>query len=217
MSKQIYFYQNNPCVIVRTVTDEIVEIQINHKFAENMQLTGQCQGCCIGDSDNKISCTCDEHSWIIEEIQEEDHKLCVMVEVRLLSKTPVEEIKIDSLQLQIDKLNKSFLNTKDLHQEWHESLTAKKSMFNLVSDEIKVLEQRKESLMLLIDGYDSKSEGLQKTLDAMLVNISGGSDSISRYELQKLRSRDDTLSALEAGGVDNWEWYSESIENAGSK
>jgi hypothetical protein len=51
----------------------------------------------------------------------------------------------------------------------------------------------------------------------MLVNISGGSDSISRYELQKLRSRDDTLSALEAGGVDNWEWYSESIENAGSK
>ena len=164
MSKTIYFYQNNPCVIVRAVTDDIVEIQINHKFAENMQLTGQCQGCCIGDSDNKISCTCDEHSWIIEEIQ-----------------------------------------------------AAKKSMFNLVSDEIKVLEQRKESLMLLIDGYDSKSEGLQKTLDAMLVNISGGSDSISRYELQKLRSRDDTLSALEAGGVDNWEWYSESIENSGSK
>jgi hypothetical protein len=66
--------------------------------------------------------------------------------------------------------------------------------------------------MLLIDGYDSKSEGLQKTLDAMLVNISGGSESISRYELQKLKDRGDTLSALEAGGVDNWEWYSESIE-----
>jgi hypothetical protein len=215
MSKEIYFYQNNPCVIVRTVTDDIVEIQINHKFAQNMELAGQCQGCCIGDSDNKISCTCDEHSWIIEEIQEEDHKLCVMVEVRLLCKTPVEKIQIDRLKKQIADLNCKFAKTKSLHQEWHESLASKKSMFNLVSDEIKVLEQRKESLMLLIDGYDSKSEGLQKTLDAMLVNISGSSDSISRYELQKLKNRDDTLSALEAGGVDNWEWYSESINAAG--
>jgi hypothetical protein len=217
MSKQVYFYQNNPCVIVRSVTDEIVEIIINHKFAENMQLTGQCQGCCIGDSDNKISCTCDEHSWLIEEIQEEDHKLCVMVETRLLCKTPVEKIKIDSLQFQIDKLNRSFLNTKALHQEWHESLAAKKSMFNLVSDEIRVLEQRKESLVLLIDGYDSKSECLQKALDAMLVAISGTGGSIPRYELQELRGRDNTLSALEAGGVDNWEWYSESIKKAGDK
>jgi hypothetical protein len=215
MSKEIYFYQNNPCVIIRTVTDEIVEIQINHKFAQNMELAGQCQGCCIGDSDNKISCTCDEHSWIIEEIQEEDHKLCVMVEVRLLSKTPVEKIQIDRLKKQIADLNCKFSKTKSLHQEWHKSLASKKSMFNLVSDEIKVLEQRKESLMLLIDGYDSKSEGLQKTLDAMLINISGASDSISRYELQKLKNRDDTLSALEAGGVDNWEWYSESINAAG--
>ena len=217
MSNTIYFYQNNPCVIVRAVTDDIVEIQINHKFAENMELSGQCQGCCIGDSDNKISCTCDEHSWIIEEIQEEDHKLCVMVEVRLLSKTPVEKVKIGKLQLQIHNLNKSFLNTKDLHQEWCDSLTAKKSMFNLVSDEVKVLEQRKESLMILINSYDSKSEGLQKTLDDMLVAISGTGGSIPRYELQKLRDRDDILSALEAGGVDNWEWYSESIKNAGSK
>jgi hypothetical protein len=215
MSKEIYFYQNNPCVIVRTVTDDIVEIQINHKFAQNMEIAGQCQGCCIGDSDNKISCTCDEHSWIIEEIQEEDHKLCVMVEVRLLSKTPVEKIQIDRLKKQIADLNCKFSKTKSLHQEWHESLASKKSMFNLVSDEIKVLEQRKESLMLLIDGYDSKSKGLQKTLDAMLINISGSSDSISRYELQKLKNRDDTLSALEAGGVDNWEWYSESINAAG--
>jgi hypothetical protein len=217
MNKQVYFYQNNPCVIVRAVTDDIVEIIINHKFAENMQLAGQCQGCCIGDSDNKISCTCDEHSWIIEEIQEEDHKLCVMVEVRLLSKTPVEKIQIDRLKKQITDLNCKFSKTKSLHQEWHESLAAKKSMFNLVSDEIKVLEQRKESLMLLIDGYDSKSDGLQKRLDAMLVTVSGGNESISRYELQKLRGRDDLLSALEAGGVDNWEWYSESIKKAGDK
>ena len=214
MSEQIYFYQNNPCVIVRDVTDDIVEIQINHKFAESMELTGQCEGCCIGDSDNKIACTCDEHAWIIEEIQKEDHKLCVMVETRLLCKTPIEKIKIDKLVTQITTLNSEFSKTKTLHQEWHESLAAKKAMFNLVSDEIKVLEQRKESLMLLIDGYDSKSDGLQKNLDAMLVTISGGSDSISRYDLQKLKGRDDTLSALEAGGVDNWEWYSESIEAA---
>lgn len=30
-------------------------------------------------------------------------------------------------------------------------------------------------------------------------------------EVIELRKRDALLSALEAGGVDNWEWYSESI------
>lgn len=34
---------------------------------------------------------------------------------------------------------------------------------------------------------------------------------ISREEYDRLCDRDAKLSALEAGGVDNWEWYSESL------
>lgn len=38
---------------------------------------------------------------------------------------------------------------------------------------------------------------------------------ISEARLKYLESRDEILSALEAGGVDNWEWYSESLQEAG--
>lgn len=38
---------------------------------------------------------------------------------------------------------------------------------------------------------------------------------ISADRLKYLESRDEILSALEAGGVDNWEWYSESLQEAG--
>lgn len=43
------------------------------------------------------------------------------------------------------------------------------------------------------------------------VNISGSKDTITKDEIEKLRHRDAVLSALEAGGVDNWEWYGESL------
>ncbi len=32
-------------------------------------------------------------------------------------------------------------------------------------------------------------------------------------ELKHLRQRDDMLSGLEGGGVDNWDWYSESLKD----
>ena len=35
---------------------------------------------------------------------------------------------------------------------------------------------------------------------------------ISSKEYKELLERDKLLSALEAGGVDNWEWYGASIE-----
>ena len=41
--------------------------------------------------------------------------------------------------------------------------------------------------------------------------VKGTKETISKEELNELRHRDDVLSALEAGGVDSWEWYGESI------
>lgn len=36
-------------------------------------------------------------------------------------------------------------------------------------------------------------------------------------EVKRLRQRDDMLSGLEAGGVDNWDWYSESLKDYNRK
>lgn len=38
---------------------------------------------------------------------------------------------------------------------------------------------------------------------------------IPRVEYQKLLDDSKKLSCLEAGGVDNWDWYSESLQDCG--
>lgn len=38
---------------------------------------------------------------------------------------------------------------------------------------------------------------------------------ISKSEYQRLLRADRELSALHAGGVDNWEWYGDSLRDAG--
>ncbi len=43
------------------------------------------------------------------------------------------------------------------------------------------------------------------------VKIKGSNKTISKEEYEDLLDRDRTLAALEAGGVDNWEWYGESL------
>jgi len=40
-------------------------------------------------------------------------------------------------------------------------------------------------------------------------------DKITRSRYKELVIKEAVLDALEAGGVDNWEWYSQSLEDAG--
>lgn len=43
------------------------------------------------------------------------------------------------------------------------------------------------------------------------IKVNGSNRTISKKEYEELLDRNRKLSALEAGGVDNWEWYSESL------
>ncbi|AMO44223.1 hypothetical protein DSS3P8_165 [Roseobacter phage DSS3P8] len=47
--------------------------------------------------------------------------------------------------------------------------------------------------------------------DTTVINNLDGSVTISAAYLQDLQDAQFELSCLEAGGVDNWEWYSESL------
>ena len=61
--------------------------------------------------------------------------------------------------------------------------------------------------------------GLVKETTTQLCNLIGGNSikiessnrTISKREYEELMDRNRKLSALEAGGVDNWEWYGESL------
>lgn len=212
--KKVYFYQNNPCVIIREVTEEIVEVQIDHTFAEDMETRGHCQGCCIGDSDNKLSCTCDEYEWIIEEFKNDVNRLAVMVERRLLTEKPVESVTIERLRDEIDIIKSNLESTKMLHEEWRLSSKMYQERVESLKLELLALEASIKSNKAIKEDTEIGIKSLSKKYGEMLVNIDKYSitkKQISYSEYERLLERDKTLSALEDGGVDNWEWYGESI------
>lgn len=213
---KVYFYQNNPCVIVRVINDDFAEIQISHHFAESMELRGQCMGCCVGDSDNKLRCTCDEFSWIIEEVQQEENKVLCIVERRLLADQPVEKVVIDKLQKQISEEMKNLADIKASHQEWSEDLKSKRVEFSALDAKCSALRLENESLMSAGNAIEARFDGVKEKYNAMTVfidkNFSKGIQ-ISNREYQDLINRDRILTALENGGVDNWEWYGESVKH----
>lgn len=68
----------------------------------------------------------------------------------------------------------------------------------------KIRDQSEAGIKALTDEYNK-----------IIVNIGYGDKKITMKEYDDLLERDQLLAALEAGGVDNWEWYDESRKNAG--
>ena len=214
----IMFYQNNPCTIVRAISDQFVEICLSHRFAADMETTGQCEGCCIGDSDNKISCTCDDHSWIIEQVQDEENAIICMVETRLLLSKPIEGKAIKKLQDQIVTQQLELATTKELHAEWVASIKAMKQQKEALKSELDGLELSVNAARNIRNTAELGIKKLSEQHGKMVVEIQSYSiknQTISKREHDELIKRDAVLSALEKGGVDNWEWYEDSLKNAG--
>lgn len=83
-----------------------------------------------------------------------------------------------------------------------EKLNVVQTELNSVNEQAKVV--KKELLLLQeVKKYNSTAEREE------------GVVSISTGRLESLIESREVLNALEAGGVDNWEWYGESLTNAG--
>ena len=110
---------------------------------------------------------------------------------------------------------RSLLNkTKVLHKEWGLAVKSLKLKSEALQAEIK-------SIQLSIDiarkTKEQSESGLDRLMDeynSIVVAVNQYSSTkfeISMEDYNKLEKRDEILSALEAGGVDNWDWYGESL------
>lgn len=74
--------------------------------------------------------------------------------------------------------------------------------------------ERSNVLEKLVDKIKEKRQALSDLEDSVCVlKNEDVSSLISKTELQRLNRRDSLLEGLEAGGVDNWEWYDESLKD----
>lgn len=213
MSEKIYFYQNNPCTIVNEVNEDFVEIAISHRYGAEMEL--MCQGCAVGDSDNKLTCTCAEHDWIVEQLQDEEHLTLVIARRIYLTEDPVEYFDIVKLQKEVKREQERLDKIKALHEEWRLALNQKKADVQCLAAEADSLKLSIETLKNARRQSEKGIESLEGEYNSLLVHIekhSINNEKISNREYQNLLKRDEILTALEAGGVDNWTWYDEALK-----
>lgn len=213
-TKEIKFYQNNPCVIVRDINDEFCEIQLNTHFAVNIEAEyyctpSECRAPLSSGEEER-----EQAEAILEDIQNEEHSIICIIEKRLLHDEPIEMLDIKSLikqrEVEKDLLNK----TKQLHEEWRKSS-------NVHSNKLKDLQLEIESLNRNIINLNSEKQtakegikSLSERYNKIIVEVgkySSKAMQITVAEYDQLVKRDEVLSALEAGGVDNWEYYDDAL------
>ena len=216
------FYMNNPCKIIREVNEDFVEVEIYPLTEDSTQSGGfYCTPCMVGGT----SChSCGEYQEVIDNINAEREDKCIIsiVEKRLLQDEIVELKQYKKLHDQVVEKHKEYGEIRNKIYDGNQSLKGLQSAIlyheatidNLIEDINKAwkdLDEVQEARRLCHVEVNSLKSTKTKVIleDKFSVNI-------SLDELKGLFEAKHRLDALEQGGVDNWEWYGESLEQYGS-
>ena len=148
----IKYYMNNPCVIVREITTELCEIQLNVHFADTVEGAQWCDGCMLGGT---TSHACEEYDNVIDAIQDEKHSIFCIVECRLLHDRQIEMIKHDFILDKIDHLKFELKQRQELQKEWNADIKRREKLLNEVREEFKAIKSAKNEMLKYISKRDS--------------------------------------------------------------
>lgn len=210
--KNVKYYMNNPCEIVRVISDEFVEIKVYPKFVDDdFNGSGWCTECTAGSGYSRHACR--EYQDVIDYIVDYGQSMIVVAESRLVQDKPVEFKQWSSLRSSIKSKG------EDLHSI-NESISIGKKYSSWMAQYCVDL---KEELYDLKDRISASSERLndlclkesesETRLGKVCASINLGNivATMSIEELKDLVEAKIILDGLKSGGVDNWEWYSESV------
>lgn len=228
MERTIKYYNNRPVIVLKKHEDvdfyqilvdiEIQDVDLDY-IAESFR---GCDACMVG---HKSTCYCDDrvseaHS-VLEEIMD-NYKIndqhLFFVPAKDLKDKPFEWAENKKLEDQITA-NKNVLNglidivaeNKSLIKQQEKILENHKAEI-LKSD--RIVENRKALAEISDKEYEALREKIRvlNNEHQVLVESKDKTIKISYKDYEELLDRDRLLGALESGGVDNWEWYGESIQ-----
>jgi hypothetical protein len=210
--EKLKFYNNNPCKVIREINADFSEVEVYPQFDTDMNGSEWCTECMMGNQGTPSTHTCDEYQEVIDAIRCNEAAMIVIVENRLLANEPIEFKAWEKVKSQVKEMGiaereslerKTALN-KDSKRIADYVVELKEEMYDaerLLEDTRRAVELNKDKIRFI---KKSISEEESK------VSIGGVSISMNASELKSLIKAKIQLDALEAGGVDNWEWYGES-------
>ena len=144
MSESIKYYMNNPCLVVREITDKMVEIQLNTHFAESVEGSQWCDGCHLGGT---VSHTCEEYDSAIDIIRDEEHSIFCIVEARLLHDKPIEIVQYSCIIEKIEALKAELKDRQEYQKEWAIDIKQRQKRICDLNREIEAIKIVKNELL----------------------------------------------------------------------
>lgn len=225
MEGTVKYYNNKPVIVLKKHEEaDFYQVLVNLEI-QNVDLDfiaesfRGCHACMVG---HKSTCHCDDEvdkaydviERIMENYEIKDENL-FYVPVKDLKDKPFEWAENEKLKAQITT-NKNILNglidiiaeNKGKIKQIEEEITKIYSKKHNYETGLKHAEHNFKSTN---EDYEKVKEKLKKVKSELENIIVDNETSISREEYDNLCRRDRILTALENGGVDNWEWYGESL------
>lgn len=206
------FYMNNPCQIIREIGDDFSEIVVFPEFADSFEGSQWCTECMAGTGYS--SHTCAEFEEVIEAIRDTQASMLVMAENRLIQDAPVEFAKWSRA---VDELKKTQSKTKEERLDQSKIKSKSTDLFNrnvISSDRLMSKASQIEKMNESVGQLEREIYELRSSVNNSkgLVSVGGVTLSMSVQELKEMISKSLKMERLEAGKVDNWEWYDDALE-----
>lgn len=205
---QTKYYNNRPVTILKDEGNGFYFVVAELNLSHDQTGSNWCTMCQAG-GDFIVSHECDVAQEVIDHLMEniEDREVFWISE-RYLNDAPFEfkpyqklVDEIENLKSEKERIDKSIKESKEELEDYSLKIGVKKLEY---SDLLMKIQNSQHDLMIT-ESEDNHSE--IKTPET----LSNGLLTISTSDFVGLVKSQITLSKLESGGVDNWEWYSESL------
>ncbi len=227
MEKQLKYYNNRPVLVIEKDENTdfykvLVRIEIEGKNLDEIAESFRgCDACMVG---HKSTCYCDEKvsqaNELLEIIFSEnniDEENIFFVRGKELRDEPFEWKENESLKDKIKGAKNVLSGLIDIIAESKSLIKQQEKQLSDNKEEIRkmdaIVENRKALTDIVIKDYDKLKDNI-KTMESQKQLIIVDSEvKINYSDYEELLGRNEKLTALENGGVDNWEWYGESLKN----
>lgn len=210
-----YYFNNREVIVIRMENEQFAFVVGNLNIDHDITGSEFCHECLVGSCDGSYhSHTCDDAQNIIDNLMEElGDKEVFWVDIRYLHNHPFEYKKHVKLLNEIKKLEEIKGDLISDHEKIKNEISASE-----IEDK-RLIESVRNNIRLIAES-DKQIEKIKEIKNEVKLNLDNSVKvndmdiKITIQELKSLYKNKITLRLLEEGGVDNWEWYGESIGEA---
>ena len=206
-----YYYNNGRVKVLKIETDDFLLVCGDNNIHTELNGSNFCTECNVGGIGTPHTHTCNNTDEIIEQILDDiSDKDIFWVNKKHLQDKPFEYKKWEKISADNAELS---LSVKELKKEKEEIVNNTKEIEKNRDVLLNEIQDLKNATLILEQNIEEK-ELLKVKIIADKNEVIKLNNSNVKMPIKTLLSYIEdsiTLSRLEAGGVDNWEWYGESL------